>query len=31
MANESAKKRLRENAAKLTWLRLTALGCAVRH
>ena len=30
MANESAKKRLRENAAKLTWLRLSALGCAVR-
>jgi hypothetical protein len=30
MANESAKKRLRENAARLRTLRFAALLCAVR-
>jgi hypothetical protein len=30
MANESAKKRLRENAQRLRWIRQIAVTCAVR-
>jgi hypothetical protein len=31
MANESAKKRVRENAAKLRWLASVLLFCSARH
>ena len=30
MANESAKKRVRENAQQLRWLRMITFTCAVR-